>query len=565
VLPPDLLASPALALFLALFASQSGVLVLSPILSDVADDFGVSIATAGQLRIVAAPLAAAVALLAARSLVRFSPRALLVAGSALVSLGSVASALAPSFAALALAQVPLWAGISLLLTAAIAASAAWSTPESRTRVVAGMYAGPPAAWIVGMPLIGIVAEADWRLAFLVLPLPAALLAGLAAAGRPHDAPLAATGTSLRDLLRRPAPRRWALGELLATSAWAGTLVYSGALLTDGYGMTTTATGVALAAVAVAYLLGNQRAGRGSPDRARSTMIATSVVGAAAVVLTWAFTPAVAVTLVVFAISGAMVATRTVAATVYGFSVAGNLGREVAAARAATTQLGYLVGSVAGGAAFALGGFPALAVAFGGLLLASTLPYASFRFGRRRVVVAAVGPRDDPGAHAPTMPTRYVPLRRGSGLVIRPLRNGDVETVTAVFERLGETSRRMRFNGPKPRLRDAELEHLATVDATRHVLVGYLAGHARPVAIARLVRDGSSAEIAFEVADENQQRGIGSALTAELLADARAAGITEVTALVASENTAAMSLLRRVLGRLEVRYEGSELSVRAALA
>src|SRR6188508_1017087 len=193
------LASPALALFLALFASQAGVLVLSPILSDVADDFGVSIATAGQLRIVAAPLAAAVALLAARSLVRFSPRALLGAGSTLVSLGSVASALAPSFAALVLAQVPLWAGISLLLTAAIAASAAWSTPESRTRVVASMYAGPPAAWIVGMPLIGVVAEVDWRLAFLVLPLPAALLAGFAAAGRPHDAPLAATGTSLRDL------------------------------------------------------------------------------------------------------------------------------------------------------------------------------------------------------------------------------------------------------------------------------------------------------------------------------------------------------------------------------
>ena len=177
-------ASPALALFLALFASQSGVLVLSPILSDVADDFGVSIATAGQLRIVAAPLAAAVALLAARSLVRFSPRAVLGAGSVLVALGSVASAVAPSFAMLALAQVPLWAGISMLLTAAIAASAAWSTPESRTRVVASMYAGPPAAWIVGMPLIGVVAEADWRLAFLVLPLPAALLAGLAAAGRP---------------------------------------------------------------------------------------------------------------------------------------------------------------------------------------------------------------------------------------------------------------------------------------------------------------------------------------------------------------------------------------------
>jgi hypothetical protein len=35
-------------------------------------------------------------------------------------------------------------------------------------------------------------------------------------------------------------------------------------------------------------------------------------------------------------------------------------------------------------------------------------------------------------------------------------------------------------------------------------------------IARLVRDGSSAEIAFAVADEHRQRDIGSALAAELI-------------------------------------------------
>jgi ribosomal protein S18 acetylase RimI-like enzyme len=162
-------------------------------------------------------------------------------------------------------------------------------------------------------------------------------------------------------------------------------------------------------------------------------------------------------------------------------------------------------------------------------------------------------------------TRYLPLRRGPGLVVRSLANGDGDTVTSVFERLGERSRRARFNGPKPRLTSVELEQLATVDATRHVLVGYLEGDDRPVAIARLVRDGSSAEVAFEVVDEQQQRGIGSALTAELLADARAAGITEITALVASENSAAVTLLRRVLGRLEVRFEGPELAIRAALA
>lgn len=164
-----------------------------------------------------------------------------------------------------------------------------------------------------------------------------------------------------------------------------------------------------------------------------------------------------------------------------------------------------------------------------------------------------------------MHARYLPLRRGQGLLVRPLRNGDVDTVAAVFDRLGERSRRTRFNGPKPRLSAAELAQLARVDPNRHVLVGYLYGDERPVGIARLVREGSSAEIAFEVVDEHQQRGIGSALTAELLADARAAGITEVTALVATDNTAAVSLLRLVVGRLDARFEGTELSVRAALA
>jgi predicted MFS family arabinose efflux permease len=380
------LASPSLVLFLALFASQSGVLVLSPILSDVADDFGVSVATAGQLRILAAPLAAVVAVVVARALGRFSPRALLVAGSTLVASGSAASAVSPSFVWLALAQVPLWGGIAMLLTSAVAAAAAWSEHDSRTKVIAHMFAGPPTAWIVGMPLIGVVAEVDWRLAFVALPLPAGLLAAAAAAGRPRDAPIAHAGTSLRSFLGPSPARRWALGELLATSAWVGTLVYCGALLTDGYGMSTAATGVALAAVAIAYLVGNQWAGRGDPGRARSTILTTSLVGAVAVALTWAFTPTVAVTLVLFAVSGAMVAMRTVAGTVYGFQVGGDMGREVGATRAVTTQMGYLIGSLVGGAALALGGFALLAVAFGGLLLASTLPYVSLGEGRRSVAL-----------------------------------------------------------------------------------------------------------------------------------------------------------------------------------
>jgi len=164
-----------------------------------------------------------------------------------------------------------------------------------------------------------------------------------------------------------------------------------------------------------------------------------------------------------------------------------------------------------------------------------------------------------------MVTRVVRPKGGPELLVRPLRHGDVRTVLALFSRLGEESRRSRFNGPKPCLAVADLRQLARVDATRHALVGFVEGDPLPAALAELVRDGSSAEIAFAVADEYHQRGIGSALAAELLADARAAGIREITALVASDNPAALALLRRLLGRLELRFDGPELWVRASVA
>ncbi len=163
-----------------------------------------------------------------------------------------------------------------------------------------------------------------------------------------------------------------------------------------------------------------------------------------------------------------------------------------------------------------------------------------------------------------MHTRVLEPKHGPTLLVRPLRHGDVGTVMAVFERLSDRSRRARFNGPKPRLSTADLEQLASADADRHALVAYAEGDRQPVAIARLVRDGRSAEIAFEVADEYQQLGIGSALTAELIADARAAGVTEITALVATDNPAALALLRRILSALDIRFDGPELSIRAAL-
>jgi ribosomal protein S18 acetylase RimI-like enzyme len=161
--------------------------------------------------------------------------------------------------------------------------------------------------------------------------------------------------------------------------------------------------------------------------------------------------------------------------------------------------------------------------------------------------------------------RAIEVGHGAALHVRPLRRGDVRTVLAVFERLSERSRRARFNGPKPCLSSSDLRRLASVDDDRRALVGYVEGDSDPVAIARLVRDGSSAEIAFAVADEYQRCGIGTALATELVADAAASGITEITAFVSSDNPVALRLFRRIATVLDIRREGSDYWVRAAIA
>ncbi len=151
-----------------------------------------------------------------------------------------------------------------------------------------------------------------------------------------------------------------------------------------------------------------------------------------------------------------------------------------------------------------------------------------------------------------MHARYV-----DGITIRQLRHGDTATVAALFDRLGARSREQRFCGAKPRLAEHELALLARVDADHHVLVAFVDGDPHPAGIARLVRAGRTAEIAFEVADAHQGRGLGSVLARELAADARAAGITELVATVCGDNAAVVSLLRRVADSLHVSWYGGE--------
>ena len=92
-------------------------------------------------------------------------------------------------------------GIGRLVSAAVAATAEWTTRGGTIRVLAIALLGPPLAWIVGMPLVGVVGEVSWRLAWVVIPCVSALVALVVLAPAPVDA----AGGSARRPARRAHP------------------------------------------------------------------------------------------------------------------------------------------------------------------------------------------------------------------------------------------------------------------------------------------------------------------------------------------------------------------------
>jgi predicted MFS family arabinose efflux permease len=376
-------AAVGVALFLCLFAAQAGLIVLTPVLSQVADDLDVSTAAAGQLRTVSG-LAAGLAAIALGTVARsLSLRRTIVAGATGLALASAASATAPTFEVLALAQVLLGLSVAALLIGGTVAAAEWVPQQHRTRVLSWALIGPPAAWIVGMPLIGAIGaigEIGWRWAWLLFPLAAAVVAGVAVARRP-ESPRAGGSESITAALRDAPTARWVLGEMFGASAWVGTLVFSGALFTESYGVTSVVTGLVLAAGAGAFAVGNVYFRRVVECRARALMVRLSLALALGVALFGLVRPALWVSAVLFAAAAFVAGGRQLIGSAVGLEATPERRRAVMGARAAASQFGYFLGSAAAGGALAAGGYPVFGLVLALLFVASALPFLVHVHGR----------------------------------------------------------------------------------------------------------------------------------------------------------------------------------------
>lgn len=362
-------------LFLCLFAAQAGAIALSPVLVEVAQDLDVSTATAGQLRTIAGLVAGVTALTLTHLRARVGLGRQLLGGSILLALGSLLSAAAPSIAILALDQVPVGAGIGILTTAGTLAAGEWVSPDRRPTVLSWALIGQPTAWIVGMPLLGAVGGDSWRYAWLVFPLSAALIAAAAVARRRSTPPPQAPPARLLAALTAPNVGRWLTAELLTNTAWAGTLVYAGALLVQSYRTSFALTGLLLSIGASAYVAGNIALRRVADRGPWAWLVGLALALAVAAAAFGAVRTSLAASTALFAVAAFMAGGRTLVSSVFGLSLPAELRPGATAMRSATMQFGYFTGTLAAGVALALGGYPALGATMGFLFLAAALVLA----------------------------------------------------------------------------------------------------------------------------------------------------------------------------------------------
>lgn len=353
------------ALFSCFFAAQSGQLALTPVLTDAAADFGLSTAGAGQIRSAAAVVAAATAIALVIGVSRVRLATLLWLGLALVASGSVLSLFAGSVGVLTVGQALAGGASSIVMAAGVAAAAAWSDPGNRGRVVAWTLVGAPTAWVVTMPVIGVVAQADWHLAFVV-PVVAATMAGVALRRAPTR-PSTRSRPGLQGVVTDRALQAWAISEVLSYAAWSGVLIYAGALLVESYGTSLSGVGLALGLGAAAYIPGTFVAQRVTARRAgRALLAAATIFLAFAVIVFGAVRPNAAATTIGFGALCFVTGARTYLGSAVGLALAADRHAAAMSVRAAAAQIGWILGGLLGGIALAAGGYAAVGLVLGAL-------------------------------------------------------------------------------------------------------------------------------------------------------------------------------------------------------
>ncbi len=386
-----------LPLVLATTATQASIVVLAPLLVEIARDLGASVSAVGVARSVLAGTAVGVSLAIGPLIDRIGVRPLIVRGALIALAGAAATAAAPSLGLFYAAHVITGAGVACLLSAGFAGVASSFDAHEAPWAMGYVVGAQSVAWIVGNPVIGLLAEAgSWRLSYLVpgLICLAALATGILTPRTepPREPPedVLSIREGLAAVFRDPSARRWTIAELVAYSAWTAELTYAGAFYIENYGVGEATVGVLLAAGSVVFLASSLNTSRLTSRLPRLPLLVACALGMGVMLIpVLNVAPSVWATLGFFCVLAVLAGIRSTGASSLGLELLPASPGSMMGARTASAQLGYMVGAAGGSLVLAVAGFGELGfVLFAGMAVSALL---LSRVGAPSAAVPAAAP------------------------------------------------------------------------------------------------------------------------------------------------------------------------------
>lgn len=349
---------------LATIASQSSMASVPPLFVGISAEFDASIGNVGLVRSTSALTAILTTLLVGGWIHRHGARPVMVVGGLIGAAGALLSATAPSLVVLALGQAVVGVGICCLLASGFAGAGEFFAPEARNWAIGWVVGLQSLAWIIGVPVVGLLADLySWHWGFAVpifFCLLAAASAVLFAPKFDPDPKAADERTGLLAALADRGGRRWTIGELLAFGVWTAEITYIAAFYIETFDLSEATVGILLPTGSLAFMVGSAISDRATRRWSNRTLLVWSSIAMGLIAaLIFNFHPAVGVTVAIGLAMGVAAGLRAANSSTLALDQIPDKPGAMMAARTGAVQLGYLLGAAAGGVIVDFAGYGAL--------------------------------------------------------------------------------------------------------------------------------------------------------------------------------------------------------------
>ena len=353
------------AVALAFFSTQSSSLMLAPLLVDIAAEFDVSVAVAGQVG-TATFAAWAISVVSVGPLSdSLGRRPVALAGLSLLAVGVLASAFAPNLETLMVTRVVTGLGGGMIPPNGMAAVVDVVPPARIARAIGTLVSFTTLSAVIGVPAVALMADlGSWRLPFLVIGflLTACIVLNWFwfpknEAARPRTFMVF---SRYRDLLALPVLRSILAANLAQRIAYMAIFSYLATYLIDDYGVSVGAVALPLALVGIGGVIGSYIGGTVAARPDRMSLVAASAIGGgvAAAALFSVDLPVWAV-VAISTVSIALLSLPWTVMIAVCTEISGNSRATGVGLLGVSNQTGAVGGAALGGLLLAFSGFPGI--------------------------------------------------------------------------------------------------------------------------------------------------------------------------------------------------------------